>query len=145
MSAQNAMDEILNMYTKGMQIGYDGTYTNSGTTASGLAAGVNHRAVPFQHDMVFNQLKKKYPNLQEITVHEKEMERLYIFRMKFEDTFYEAHVPWEQLKAINKTHEIIFWLDKFISESIQGVAKPAKKKRKTISKKQRELKKEWVL
>lgn len=94
-----------------------------------------------EHEKIFGALKEIYPRLEEITIHDKPEYDAWIFRVKFGGIFYEVHIPRNDFRSTGDVSlEVIHWLKRFIDENL-GV----KKKRTTISKKQREFKKKWML
>ena len=96
---------------------------------------------------IFKSLKEAFPKLEHITIYDQYKQKT--FRITYAGTKYDAIITNKELADSAYEISSLFYRDKltdFINQMILGRGgNPApKKQRKTISKKQRELKKTWM-
>lgn len=99
----------------------------------------------FTTNDIYQEVKKYFPKITEVKISHKVNSRTYTLRIQYSNIYYETQIAEELLaNSINPKEQLIGTIRQFISESIER-DKPAKKERTKMSKKQRELKKAWML
>jgi len=142
MAISVSSDPIMDMYKKGLA-GVGG-YAKMPAFSTGTFSTSPARL--FDNGAVYRELKRKHPLLEDITVrHQLELKQYYM-RVTYDDQMYELIVPMEKIEdAISPEAAMTNLIDTFIDTQILKFKRNVVPKRKGISTKQKQLKKDWLL